>query len=444
MSTARKLGTGLSSLFSKSQLSSTSVDLATAAARENATTPAVSSGTATPNTTLHEHQDNGTHVKHRVRFQFPDVSIYHDQDLPFVPVSTADVSADSSTGIVDIGDQTDIVTLGQSDTASDWAKRVHVDRPSSLSSSAASRRESAPIVLKQPSEFTPAELHQYYMQLLHHEDRVPIPALANVLREAVESNAFPVAIDLSNEMLTMANTRAFVELLAVDFGLRSLKLDGCDLTDEVLKILLQSVLCLSTLSSLSLANNPKIQAQGVKYIAVFLKKSPSIRNLDISGIPLDHQGVAYLSHALSATTEKGFRQSQLQHLKMENSRFRSSHLETLESSNYPYPGISAKGIARSRLVSLSLRRNLLTHAAAKHIASFLELNATDDKFVKLCSLDLRDNEIKQGASLIAESLKGNATLQSLNLRANRIDSEGFITMMKILVSTKCKQKSADA
>ncbi|KAH6568557.1 hypothetical protein BASA62_005354 [Batrachochytrium salamandrivorans] len=225
----------------------------------------------------------------------------------------------------------------------------------------------------------------------------------------------------------MSHAKAFTELLMIDFGLKCLNIEKCGLDDEVLKMVMQSALGSSTLSWLSLANNPKVKTQGVKYIAVFLKKSSSIRYLDISGISLDQQGASYLNHAFSADSEKGFRQSSVEVLKMDNSSIKSVHLEVM-----------ATGIRRSRLTHLSMRRNLLSAHAGKQLARILENTESCGSSnpilhgSSLKALDVRDNAIGSGVVDIAQALALNDQLTRLVLRSNRVDAAGFTAVVNAL------------
>ncbi|KAL2913512.1 hypothetical protein HK105_206972 [Polyrhizophydium stewartii] len=406
----------------------------------------------------HAEQVTSPPAKRRVRFQFPDITIPHES------AATATFQPSGSTpGVAVVGPPGDDAgALGAATERPDAAQQASPsasaseapvqtavsqapseDGQTSTSQEAVQTRRSAPaVVVRQPTEFTPSELHNYYMQLLQTDDRSPVPSLANLLREGVERNAFPKAIDLSGVMITASNAPPLAELLTIDFGLESINLENCALTDELLKMLLQSLLCLTSLSWVSLANNSKIQAQGVKYIAVFLKKSKSIRHMDISGIPLDSQGVQYINHALSAESERGFRQSALESLKMDGVKLKSSHLEILY-----------KGIRRSRLMYLSMRHNALTSSAGKHLGRILQHkdspppaagDPSDDQpkipaNSCLMLLDLRDNHIGPGVADLADVLTNNRSLEKLSLRANRIDGAGFVAVAtSLLRNTKIK------
>ncbi|KAH6585581.1 hypothetical protein BASA50_001190 [Batrachochytrium salamandrivorans] len=357
-----------------------------------------------------------------VRFTFPDVAIAprdSDYDMFISPLQAVPKSADANTKgkSNDLGTDPTPEKTGSSSNASGQRGETH----------SKSRVEPSSIIVKHSNEFTPSELYRYYMQLLVHEDRTHMPALVNILRESVENNIFPKTINLSGVSITMSHAKAFTELLMIDFGLKCLNIEKCGLDDEVLKMVMQSALGSSTLSWLSLANNPKVKTQGVKYIAVFLKKSSSIRYLDISGISLDQQGASYLNHAFSADSEKGFRQSSVEVLKMDNSSIKSVHLEVM-----------ATGIRRSRLTHLSMRRNLLSAHAGKQLARILENTESCGSSnpilhgSSLKALDVRDNAIGSGVVDIAQALALNDQLTRLVLRSNRVDAAGFTAVVNAL------------
>ncbi|KAL5033055.1 hypothetical protein BDV3_000072 [Batrachochytrium dendrobatidis] len=374
------------------------------------------SSTATPELS------DSAHLQRCVRFKFPDVAIPPERLIK----PTNEKLFEDHMQEVDIDDQADIIDLNKENTLSKTvaAAETAMYRNNSKSNT---HREKQSFILKKPNEFTPTELHQYYMQLLAHDDRKHVPALINILRESVETNTFPKSINLSGISITVAHAKAFVELLTIDFGLQSLNLNNCNLDDETLKMLLQSILGSTTLSWLSLSNNPKVTFQGVKYIAVFLKKSPSIRYLNISGIFLENQGASYINHALSADGEKGFRQSCLEVLYMDNTNLKSAHLE-----------IMIQGICRSKLTHLCIRRNALSPAAGKHIARILEYKEdstglqNSSRGLALKFLNLQDNDIGSGVVDIAHALALNRQLVRLNFQSIHMDAAGFIAVINAM------------
>ncbi|KAG0152500.1 hypothetical protein CROQUDRAFT_35490 [Cronartium quercuum f. sp. fusiforme G11] len=115
----------------------------------------------------------------------------------------------------------------------------------------------------------------------------------------------PKVIDLTGVQL---NTNGLVEvlgdMLSVDFGLKSLVLEGCGLEDDGLKPILHALLVSGNLPSLSLANNKKLRAKGWKLVAIFLKKAKALRDLDLSDNSFDKRSIEYLLQALAGPNRK--------------------------------------------------------------------------------------------------------------------------------------------
>jgi len=92
-------------------------------------------------------------------------------------------------------------------------------------------------------------------------------------------------------------------------------------------MLLYSLLLTDTLTMLSIQDNKKIRATGFKYISVFVKKTKSLKCLNVSGIAMDKKAVEFLAHALK-TGRLGFG-SRLEDLRVDRCGLRGNLLETL-------------------------------------------------------------------------------------------------------------------
>jgi Ran GTPase-activating protein (RanGAP) involved in mRNA processing and transport len=78
---------------------------------------------------------------------------------------------------------------------------------------------------------------------------------------------------------------------------------------------------------------------------------------------------------------------------------------------------------------VSLRGNGITDVGAKGIANALKTNRT------LFSLNLFDNKIqKTGAEYFGETLKANSTLQTLSLGKNNIGDDGLLSLITVFIS----------
>ncbi|KAF9419377.1 hypothetical protein BGZ76_004247, partial [Entomortierella beljakovae] len=118
---------------------------------------------------------------------------------------------------------------------------------------------------------------------------------------------------------------------------------------HTLKMLLYSLLLTDTLTVLSIQDNKKIKTNGFKYISVYVKKTKSLKSLNISGNTVDKRSVDFLSHALRVG-RLGFG-SRIEELRMDRCGLRGILLETM-----------APAFRESNLKLLSLRSNRIGSA----------------------------------------------------------------------------------
>ncbi|KAJ3086591.1 hypothetical protein HK102_012875, partial [Quaeritorhiza haematococci] len=142
------------------------------------------------------------------------------------------------------------------------------------------------------------DLYQYYYQACAYRGEEPIEKLVAQLQSAFDRGEKLASLDLSAVVIDKRNVGSLADLFVVDFALKKLRLDNTALEDEVLKIILHAILTCNSLPWLSLANNRRLKTNGMKYIAVFVKKSKTLRYIDVSGIQFDKRAVSYLGHAL--------------------------------------------------------------------------------------------------------------------------------------------------
>ncbi|KAG0318209.1 hypothetical protein BG000_004312, partial [Podila horticola] len=204
---------------------------------------------------------------------------------------------------------------------------------------------------------------------------------------------------------------------------------------RTLKMLLYSLLLTDTLTSLSVQDNKKIKSAGFKYIAVFVKKTKSLKSLNVSGIPLDKKSIEFLAHALKIG-RLGFG-SRLEELRMDRCGMRGALLETM-----------APAIRESNLRHLSLRSNRIGAAGGVWIGVLMRdyddqpnkaipNNNEEQGFRRVFpgivnpellkrtrgveSLDVSDNDLRQGADYIAQTLRRNMSLKRLVMANNNLD-----------------------
>ncbi|KAG0095274.1 hypothetical protein BGZ93_006091 [Podila epicladia] len=215
---------------------------------------------------------------------------------------------------------------------------------------------------------------------------------------------------------------------------------------RTLKMLLYSLLLTDTLTSLSVQDNKKIKSTGFKYIAVFVKKTKSLKSLNVSGIPLDKKSIEFLAHALKIG-RLGFG-SRLEELRMDRCGMRGALLETM-----------APAIRESNLRHLSMRSNRIGAAGGVWIGVLMRdyddqpnkaipNNNEEQGFRRVFpgivnpellkrtrgveSLDVSDNDLRQGADYIAQTLRRNMSLKRLVMANNNLDHARLVIIADAL------------
>ncbi|KAI9034456.1 hypothetical protein DFJ74DRAFT_649592 [Hyaloraphidium curvatum] len=301
-----------------------------------------------------------------------------------------------------------------------------------------------PLVRKPPGEMhTAAEVYQLYMSECDRRREQAIPQLIEDMQEAFARESELLKLDLTGTVIDKRNVYPLAEILSVNFGLRQLSLEACGLDDDCLKIILNNLLTLDRLPWLNLSGNRKLSNNGLKFVAIYVKKSRTLRYLDLSRTALDKTACTFLTHALSMgpvpadSKPEDALGASLEVLKLEDCKLKASQLEVL-----------ATGIAFSNLHYLSLRHNQLDANAASWVAEMIrpddelrkikfERNsrlppAEKRRKVGLGCLDMRENDIKSGVAAIAQALALNTALKQLVLRENKIDSRGLEVLAEML------------
>ncbi|RUS12729.1 hypothetical protein BC938DRAFT_478491 [Jimgerdemannia flammicorona] len=249
----------------------------------------------------------------------------------------------------------------------------------------------------------------------------------------------PESIDLSNDIIKRKLTEPLADVLTLECGLQRLVLENCGLEDDTLKVLLHGLLITDSSPHLSLANNKKIKANGFKYIATYIKKSASLKYLNLANTLPDKKAAQYLSKSLTPSTTTHHPTS-LETLILDSCQLKTPLLELL-----------APAIRRSSLRTLSLRNNKINQLGGYWISVILSdyedntvtLPVTHPPPVPLVTrtwkdglqvLDLGSNEIRAGMQYIAQSLKWNKSLRELKAADCKIDGKGCAAVGDALVS----------
>ncbi|KAF9098337.1 hypothetical protein BGX23_006391 [Mortierella sp. AD031] len=292
-------------------------------------------------------------------------------------------------------------------------------------------------VLVDDNIYTAKEIMNYYLTACNSREEFPIERLINDMQIAASRPLNPLltTIDLTGEPLPRKALDPISDVLTLEFGLKHLILDNCALEDDTLKMLLYSLLLTDTLTLLSLQDNKRIKSLGFKYVSVFVKKTKALKSLNVSGIPMDKKSIEFLAHALKIG-RLGFG-SRLEELRMDRCGLRGNLLETI-----------APAIRESNLRQVSMRSNRIGAAGGVWIGVMMRdyddqpnkvipINNEEQGFRRVFPgivnpellkrtrgievLDVSDNDLRQGADYVAQTLRRNMSLKCLILANNNLD-----------------------
>ncbi|KAF9353566.1 hypothetical protein BGX26_008669 [Mortierella sp. AD094] len=256
--------------------------------------------------------------------------------------------------------------------------------------------------------YTAKEITNYYLVACIDREEDPIDRLVNEMHAASSrpSNPLLTFIDISGEPLPRRALEPISDILSLEFGLKQLYLDNCSLEDD----------------------------------------TKSLKSLNISGIAAEKRSVEFLAHALKIG-RLGFG-SRLQELRMDRCGLRGNLLE-----------IMAPAIRESNLKVVSLRSNKIGSAGGVWLGVLMrdyedQPNATiptnnDEQGFKRVFpgisnpellkrthgvevLDISDNDLRQGADYVAQTLRRNMSLKSLIMTNNNLDPARLVILADAL------------
>ncbi|RKP35697.1 hypothetical protein BJ085DRAFT_36330 [Dimargaris cristalligena] len=134
---------------------------------------------------------------------------------------------------------------------------------------------------------------------------LPLQRIETILLNRISRGQSLSSLSLTGEILTRQSITPIAEMLDLSFGLRRLELDNCALDDSSLRILMHSLIYADQLEHLSLARNKRIKAEGMGYLATYIKESKRLKSLNLSGIAMDKKMVRYLCSVLVPRVWKG-------------------------------------------------------------------------------------------------------------------------------------------
>ncbi|KAL0081645.1 hypothetical protein F4703DRAFT_1918157 [Phycomyces blakesleeanus] len=259
---------------------------------------------------------------------------------------------------------------------------------------------------------TPQALHALYDMACKSKEEPLFPGFLTQLL-ANQHRTCLTRLDFSNQPITRRTAEPLADVLCLDFGLKELILNNCDLEDDTIKVLLHSLLLTDTLCELSLMDNKKIKTTGFKYVAVYIKGASKLQILNLTSTIPDKKAIGYLAQALIGTPTSA--SPSLSSLILDNCGLKLPLLETL-----------AAGIRQSTcLRHLSLRYNRINYQGAMWVGVMLR-DYDDNRLYQrgLESLAIDTNELRQGVQYIAQALRRNKSLLSLSMNDCKIDTKG--------------------
>ncbi|KAI8883628.1 RNI-like protein [Backusella circina FSU 941] len=262
---------------------------------------------------------------------------------------------------------------------------------------------------------TAGQLLSVYQTACRNIQEPPLDLFVSILDCDPHANCL-TKLNLTNQAIDRLRMGPLVDTLSIGFGIKELVLDNCQLEDNAAKILLHNLLLNDKITSLSLANNPKLKSNGFKYIAIYIKASSSLSSLNISFTQPDKKSMQYISSALDSNI------SNLSQLVMDSCSLRATHLEIL-----------ASGTKKSKsLKFISLRNNFIMNQAALSVGIMLR-DYDSGVIFGLERLDLSGNELLgQGIQYISQALRRNQNLRQLTMQECKVDAKGCLLIAEAL------------
>ncbi|KAJ2878451.1 hypothetical protein FB639_003383 [Coemansia asiatica] len=311
------------------------------------------------------------------------------------------------------------------------------------------------------------EVWELYERNCRSLDTEPVPSIEKTLLGHVRKGLPLGTLDLTSSQLNGAHMKCFADMLDLNFGLSKLELSHCGIDDDAVRLLAYSLLCNDSVRYLSLANNPRLRSDGVRYISILVRHSKQLHLLDISGVNIRKKSAGYLAAALAglganwslgrgsmhrkptaceqislqalrmnscgikpaalSILASGIRLSPLQHLSLRLNSLNGSAGPILREMLYgdpPQLSLDKPSLPARRPVSVSLHALSDAQNYANDPASASPMPGgypTDSPRVsRLRSLDLSQNDLGRAVMDLAEGLLWNTNLRSLILRQNKL------------------------
>ncbi|KAL1512428.1 hypothetical protein AB1Y20_005683 [Prymnesium parvum] len=275
------------------------------------------------------------------------------------------------------------------------------------------------------------------LHLSHTRNKIGDEGAAHIA-EALKTNATLTSLHLTSNNIGAEGAAHIAETLKTNTTLTSLNLRDNRIGDEGAAHIAETLKTNATLTSLNLRDN-RIGDEGAAHIAETLKTNTTLTSLHLHNNRIGAEGAAHIAEALKT-----------------NATLTSLHLDDNRIGGEGAAHIAEALKTNATLTSLHLDENNIGAEGAAHIAEALKTNAT------LTSLHLdgapplrrrdrhathptalrhcpalplshtQNNIGAEGAAHIAEALKTNTSLTSLNLRGTNIGAEGAAHIAEVL------------
>ncbi|KAJ2890073.1 hypothetical protein IWW38_004331, partial [Coemansia aciculifera] len=241
--------------------------------------------------------------------------------------------------------------------------------------------------------------------------------------------------------------------------------------DDAVRLLVYSLLCNDSVRYLSLAHNPRLHSDGVRYVSILVRHSKQLQMLDMSGVPIRKKSAGYLAAALTGLGANWSLGRGSMHKKTTACEQISLQALRLNCCGIKPAALSilASGVRLSPLQHLSLQSNSLTGSAGPILREMLygdppqlsqyrqpmtprrpisvSLHGLSDaksaggsggyfcefpRVSRLRSLDLSQNDLGRAVLDLAEGLLWNTNLRSLVLRENKLQPALFAPFIECL------------
>lgn len=269
---------------------------------------------------------------------------------------------------------------------------------------------------KKPFWESPIDSDSAVQTLLSEEDG---GSGVHSVREAVSNSAIELIEDIDSVQVDQTGVLSYKNINAMTFdqvdeivvrltnakeNIRELSFEGCELTDEAVTEIVESIFTNQTLLVLNLGSNFCGEDGSLSLANMFLFNNVIIE-LNLSSNEVGDDGAAAIANVLSV----------------------NATLKRLNLSNNDIRGIGAAALAavlleNSSLEELNLSENSIGLSGTRDFADALLNNST------LLTLDVSHQKRRKvgsdGAMQLARGLRGNTGLKTLRLNSNRILFEG--------------------